>query len=140
MSDDLTLAEALRLVDTARATAESNGLAVTVAVVDPGGHLVALARMDATPFVITEMAIGKAYTAAAFGTTSAAVARTLDGRTQFTTAIQVATSGRLVLSEGGFPIVRAGTTIGGFAVSGGTGEQDADVAGAALTACGFTVG
>ena len=107
---------------------------MTIAVVDSGGHLVSLARMDGTPFVITEIAVGKAFTAAGFGVPTEDLATLFKDRTQFTTSIQVATNGRFTLSKGGLPITVDGHTVGGIAASGGTGDQDLAVVSAALAA------
>ncbi|MBD3006611.1 heme-binding protein [Streptomyces sp. 5-10] len=103
-----------------------------VAVVDSGGHLVSLARMDGAAFVVTEIAIGKAFTAASFGVPTSQLVDLFKDREQFTTSIQVATNGRFTLSKGGLPIIVDGQTIGGIAASGGTGEQDLAVVQAAL--------
>ncbi|MTD56458.1 GlcG/HbpS family heme-binding protein [Amycolatopsis pithecellobii] len=129
----LTLEHAQKLSAAACDKAREIGVAMTVAIVDAGGHLVSLTRMDGAPFVVTEIAIGKAYTAASFGMPTSDVAERFADRVQFTTAIQVATQGRFMLSKGGLPIVADGRTIGGIAASGGTGEQDVTVVQAALT-------
>ncbi|WP_055557990.1 heme-binding protein [Streptomyces sp. NBRC 110028] len=120
------------LVDAARSEATSLGVPMAIAVVDTGGALVAFARMDETPFPLADVAIGKAYTAAAFAHPSAEVAEVFAGRVQFTTSISVATRGRVMLGKGGLPISAEGTHIGGIAASGGTGEQDLAVVEAAL--------
>ncbi|MFJ1765369.1 heme-binding protein [Amycolatopsis sp. NPDC088138] len=120
---------ALALVQAARAEAP---VPMAIAVVDAGGALVAFARADGTPFPLTEVAIGKAYTAAAFARPSAEVAAVFDGRVQFTTSISVATGGRVMLGKGGLPIVEDGVVTGGFGASGGTGEQDLAVVEAAV--------
>jgi glc operon protein GlcG len=128
----LTLAHAQSLSAAACEAARELGVPMTVAVVDPGGHLVSLARMDGTPFVITELAIGKAFTAASFGVPTGDLVELFKDRVQFTTSIQVATQGRFTLSKGGLPIRLDGQTVGGIAASGGTGEQDLAVVQAAL--------
>jgi glc operon protein GlcG len=122
----------MALVNEARLQAEGLGLSMAIAVVDTGGSLVAFARMDGTPFPITEVAIGKAYTAAAFNRPSAELAEIFDGRVQFTASISVATNGRVMLGKGGIPVVVDGQTIGGIGASGGTGEQDLAVVEEAL--------
>lgn len=125
---------ALALVRAARAEAAASGVPMAIAVVDGGGALVAFARADGTPFPLTEVAIGKAYTAAAFGRPSAEVAAVFDGRVQFTTSISVATGGRVMLGKGGVPIVEDGVVVGGIGASGGSGEQDLAVVEAAVAA------
>src|SRR4249920_1866382 len=70
----LTLAEALRLIDAARADAAAKSLRLSIAVVDARGDLVALARMpDANP-ATADTAVGKAMLSAFFGQPSAALA------------------------------------------------------------------
>jgi Haem-degrading len=67
----MTLDEALRITARATGLAAARGVALAVAVVDAGGHLVTLHRMDEVPFIAAEIAWGKAWTAAAWGETSA---------------------------------------------------------------------
>ncbi len=124
----------IALMSAARAEAMSMGVPMAIAVVDTGGALVAFARMDGTPFPLAEVAIGKAYTAAAFARPSAEVAEVFAGRVQFTTSISVATDGRVMFSKGGAPVFADGALIGGMGASGGTGEQDLAVVEAALAA------
>jgi uncharacterized protein GlcG (DUF336 family) len=125
---------ALALVQAARAEAAGLGVPMAIAVVDDGGALVAFARADGTPFPLTEVAIGKAYTAAAFARPSAEVAAVFDGRVQFTASISVATGGRVMLGKGGLPIVEDGSVTGGIGASGGTGDQDLAVVETAVAA------
>ena len=68
----LTLDDALRLLDAARTAATETGVPMAFAVMDPGGHLLALARMDGAPWITSDVAQGKAWTAAAYGVPSAA--------------------------------------------------------------------
>ena len=126
------LVHALELVDRARQEAEKIGVAMSFAVVDTGGHLVALARMDGAPFLTTEIATGKAFTAAAFKAPSADLAKRFEGRAQFTASIGVVTHGRFTLGMGGVPIMVDGQVAGAIGASGGTGEQDVAVVEAAL--------
>ena len=128
----MELARALELVARARREAEKIGVAMSLAVVDAGGHLVALARMDGAPFLTTEIATGKAFTAAAFKAPSADVAKRFEGRAQFTASIGVVSQGRFMLGMGGVPVVVDGEVVGAIGASGGTGEQDVAVVEAAL--------
>jgi glc operon protein GlcG len=128
----MQLALALEIVESAQREAEKLGVTMSFAVVDSGGHLVAAARMDGAPFLTMEIATGKAYTAAAFGTPSADLAQRFEGRGQFTASIGVMTHGRFILGMGGLPILVDGDVVGAIGASGGTGEQDVAVAEAAL--------
>src|SRR5207244_3450455 len=73
-SNMLTYDMARQMVDAAVAHARANGLAMTSAVVDQAGTLVALGRMDGSHFMAPEIARGKAYGSAAFGLPSAELA------------------------------------------------------------------
>lgn len=126
----LELASAI--VSRAVLEAERMGIAVTTAIVDSGGHLVTLSRMDDAPFLTVEIAIGKAYTAVAFKSSSADLAKRLEGRDQLTTSVVVATNGRFLLGAGGIPILVAERVIGAVGVSGGTSEEDVAIAQVAL--------
>jgi glc operon protein GlcG len=123
---------ASEIIARARLEAEKIGVAMSFAVVDPGGHLVAVARMDGAPFLTVEIAAGKAYTAAAFGVPSSELAKRFEGRGQFTASIGVVTGGRFMLGIGGVPVVVDGALVGAVGASGGTGEQDLAVVEAAL--------
>jgi glc operon protein GlcG len=68
----ITLEKALALIAAGEEEARQQELALAFAVVDAGGHLVASQRMDGTPWIAPEVAIGKAWTAAAYGAPSAA--------------------------------------------------------------------
>lgn len=66
----MTLDEALRITMKATELAAAGGVSIAIAVVDAGGHLITLHRMDGVPFIAAEIAWGKACTAAAWGETS----------------------------------------------------------------------
>ena len=68
----LTLDDALRLLDAARTAAGETGVPMAFAVMDAGGHLLALSRMDGAPWITSDVAQGKAWTSAAYGVPSAA--------------------------------------------------------------------
>ena len=120
----LTLADATDLIARAEAEAAANGWALTIAVVDAGGHLLALHRMDGAPWISAEVATGKAWTAAAWQMPSAAQGDKARSLPQFAAAISVMTAGRHTPQIGGLPIHRDGAVVGGIGASGATGEQD----------------
>ena len=68
----ITLERALALIAAGEEAARGEGLSLAFAVVDDGGHLVALHRMDGAPWIAPEVALGKAWTAAAYRAPSAA--------------------------------------------------------------------
>ncbi len=130
----MDLERADRLVSAGIGAAIARGVTISVAVVDVGGDLVAFRRMDGAGFLSCDIAVGKAFTAAAFRRPSADMAALLDGRSDFVARLQSAAGGRLTLAMGGLPVVVDGTFVGGLGVSGGTGEEDVDIAVAALAA------
>ena len=75
----LTLDEAATLLEAARTEADGIGVPMSVAVMDPAGHLVAFTRMDGAPWVSADVAQGKAWTAAAYGQPSDAQKQKADG-------------------------------------------------------------
>lgn len=98
-----------------------------VAVVDAGGHLICLARLDHTFPAASEVAIHKANTAACFRAPSAKLENAINGGRQ-----ALITVGHTFL-QGGIPIVINGQVVGAVGVSGSaSAQQDEDIAMAAL--------
>jgi glc operon protein GlcG len=128
----ITLEKATALIAAGEAAAAEAGLALAFAVVDSGGHLVALHRMDGAPWIAPEVAIGKAWTAAAYGLPSAAQGEKMAELHAFSSAISAATGGRYTPQIGGLPITDSDTVIGAMGASGGTGQEDEDAVRAAL--------
>jgi glc operon protein GlcG len=123
----IPLEQAVAIVSAACSIAQSDNVAMTFAVVDSGGHLVTLSRMDGTPWISVEIAIGKAWTAAAWQTPSADQAEKARSLPQFAAAISVATHGRYTPQDGGLPLRIHGQVVGGIGASGSTGQHDAEV-------------
>jgi glc operon protein GlcG len=128
----ITLEKAQALIAAGIAEASEAGLALAFAVVDPAGHLVASARMDGAPWIAPEVALGKAWTAAAYGLPSAAQGEKMQALHAFSASISVATGGRYTPQIGGLPVLDGDTVIGAMGASGGTGQQDEDVVRAAV--------
>ena len=134
----LTLEDALRLLSAARQAATEAGVPMTFAVMDSGGHLLALERMDGAPWVTADVAQGKAWTSAAYGAPSAAQREKMAGMPNFATAITAMTHGRYTPQTGAVPVYRDGVLLGGLGGSGGTGEQDEAACAGAVAAAGFS--
>jgi uncharacterized protein GlcG (DUF336 family) len=132
----LTLDLARRLLDAGEAEATGRGLALTFAVVDAAGHPVALARMDGAPWITPDVALGKAWTAAAYGAPSAVQGEKMRDLPVFSTAVTVATGGRFTPQIGGLPIVVDGTVVGAMGASGASGAEDEAAVRAGLEAAG----
>jgi len=135
----LTLDEATALLSAARSAAEEVGVPMSFAVMDPGGHLVALHRMDGAPWISADVAQGKAWTAAAYGVPSDAQKQKMEPLPNFAGAVTVMTAGRFTPQTGAVPVYRDGTLLGALGASGGTGAQDEAACSAAVDKAGFSV-
>ena len=134
----MTLDEALRITMKATELAAARGVSIAIAVVDAGGHLITLHRMDGVPFIAAEVAWGKAWTAAAWGETSSDQAAKAAAVPQFATAITVASGGRYTPQAGGIPLRRDGTVIGAVGASGlASGQTDQQILQQALADTGL---
>ena len=134
----LTTDGARKIVQAAIAAAEKAKIAITVAVVDAGGHLVALERMDGGRFHTVHSATTKAACAASNRrptTAKGAQGQDLDVAHALGLAL-AAGSERWTAMEGGAPILVGGECAGGVGVSGGSFEFDAQTARAAVEAIG----
>ena len=137
-SKRLTAAGARRAVDTAVARAREAGIAVTIAVVDSGGHLVVLERMDGGKFHTVHSATTKAVCAASNRRNTGskgAVGQSLDVAHALGLALAAGPE-RWTAMEGGYPIIVEGECIGGIGVSGATWEVDDQLAREAVEAIG----
>ena len=124
----LTIDGAMKLVDAAMAKARDMKVPECIAVVDAGGHLLAFARMDGAFALSIDTALMKAMTAASYGIPTGDIAAGVDIK------LAIATQGKRVNLPGGLPVIVDGHVIGAIGVGSGTGEQDREVAAAALGA------
>jgi len=120
----LTAADVKKIAAAAEAEALANNWAVSIAIVDDGGHLLAFQRLDGAAPLTSHIAPAKAKTSA-LGRRETKIYEDIinNGRTAFVTAPFV--EGML---EGGVPIVVDGQVIGAVGVSGVKSEQDAQIA------------
>jgi uncharacterized protein GlcG (DUF336 family) len=135
----LTHDQALSLLQAAREESTKLGVPMSFAVMDAGGHLVALVRMDGAPWISTDVAQGKAWTAAAYGAPSDAQKSKMEPMPNFASALTTMTGGRYTPQTGAVPVYSDGQLVGALGASGGTGKQDEDVCAAAVAASGFSV-
>lgn len=134
----LTLAGARKMMSTAMGLAEQEQIAISVAIADAGGHLVALERMDGGRFHTVHSSTTKAVCAASNKRPTAAKgaqAQPLDTTHAIGLALAAGPE-RWTAMEGGYPIIVGGECIGGIGVSGGTWEFDDRVARAAVESIG----
>ncbi len=113
---------AWQMVERAQAYAASVGISVTAAVVDEAGVPIAVGRMGGAAPRTAELAVSKAYTAAAFHIATAEVAAL--ARQPWLRSLVVSHRGRLVPAPGGLVIFDGITIIGAVGVAGGTPDQD----------------
>ena len=139
-SQRLTTGGAKSMLAAAIAKAEDFGIAATVAIVDAGGHMLVLERMDGGRFHTVHSSTTKAVTSASNKrptTTKGAQGQDLD--TLHAIGLSLAAGpARWTAMEGGFPIIVDGQCLGGIGVSGGDWKQDEDIAKAAISAVGAT--
>jgi glc operon protein GlcG len=121
----ITYAQAQKAMMAAEAEARKNSWNVVIAIIDSGGHLVMLHRLDNTQYGSIDVAKGKATTAVNFRRPSKAFEDVIAGGGAGLRIL--ALSGATPL-EGGIPIVVDGKIIGGIGVSGVTSAQDAQIA------------
>ena len=126
------------MMDAALARAAEFGIPVTVAIVDDGGHLLMLERMEGGRFHTVNSATTKAVTAASNKrptTTKGAQGQELDTLHALGLAL-AADPKNWTAMEGGYPVMVENECIGGIGVSGGDWKQDEEIAQAALKAGG----
>jgi glc operon protein GlcG len=124
----LTADDANKIVAAARAEAQKNNWNVTIAVVDDGGFVIHLERLDGAPVQSATIATGKAWTAAATRTPT----KTLEDIVKERPAT-AAFPGRVPV-QGGLPIIHQGECVGAVGVSGVKSHEDEQIAKAGLQA------
>jgi len=130
----LTLDDVKQIAAAAEAEALKNNWAVTIAIVDDGGHLLWLQRMDGAAPVSSHIAPAKANTAALGRRESKIYEDVINGgRVSFLSAPVL--EGML---EGGVPVIAQGHVIGAVGVSGVKSNEDAQIAKAGIAALGVT--
>lgn len=128
----LSLATCDRLIEAGIRRAQQIGVPMVLAVVDESGNLVAFRRMDGALVVSITLAPHKASTAATVRLPTEELASLAQpGAPLYGIDVNIP---NLTLVGGGLPLVADGVTIGGVGVSGGSVEQDVDVAQAMVAA------
>lgn len=135
----LTTQDAKAMLAAATAKAEAIGVVATIAIVDAGGHLLCLERMDKGRFHTVHSSTAKAVSAASNKrptTTRGAVGQELDLLHAIGLTLAAGPE-RWTAMEGGYPVLVEGDCLGGIGVSGGDWKQDQEIAAAALEAIGL---
>jgi uncharacterized protein GlcG (DUF336 family) len=119
----LTLAAAEKMMTAAKAEATKNNWKVVIVIVDQGGHLLHLSRLDDTQYGSIDIAIGKAQTSIALRRPSKAIEDAVTGGRTPLLGVKGITP-----LQGGLPITVDGKVIGAIGVSGVTSQQDEQIA------------
>lgn len=129
----LTAEDVKKILAAAETHAVKNGWAVTIAVVDDGGHTLGLLRLDGAAPISSHIAPAKAKTASLGRRESGGYEEMINnGRPSFLSAPLL--EGML---EGGVPVVADGEVIGAVGVSGVKSSEDAEIARAGIAALGL---
>jgi len=137
---NLTSTGCKSMMQAAIAKAEEFGIAATVAIVDAGGHMLHLERMDGGRFHTVHSSTVKAVCAASNRrptTNKGAQGQELDLAHAIGLSLAAGPE-RWTAMEGGYPVIVDGHCVGAIGVSGGDWQQDAAISEAALTAIGAT--
>lgn len=129
----LTLDDARIVMDASERKARELGVDMDIAITDDGGHLLMFHRMDNGRISSIDIAISKAFTAAAARKSTREYARTSGpGGPSF--GIHVSNQGRFMVFAGGLPVFIEGEIVGGVGCSSGAPDQDEVVAQAGIDA------
>ena len=129
----LQLPDARRIIAAATKKAEDIKQPMNIAVVDAGGNLLAFERMEDAWLGSIDISIKKAWTSRAFNITTQDLAQHSQSGNQFF-GIHASNDGKVMIFAGGIPIKQDGQVVGAIGVSGGSGDQDHEVAHAGVAA------
>jgi len=129
----IELSDVKAIAAAAEAHALKNNWSVTIAIVDDGGHLLWLQRLDGAPAISANIAPAKAHTAALGRRESKIYEDIINaGRMSF-----LSVTGINGMLEGGVPIMKEGQCLGAVGVSGVKSSEDAQIAKAGIAAIGL---
>ncbi len=129
----IKLEDARRVIAAAEEKARQIGQPMNIAVADEGGNLLAHVRMDGAWLGSIDISIKKAYTSRAFNISTKDLGDNAQPNQQFY-GIHASNDGKIMIFAGGIPLTRNGQVVGAIGVSGGSGEQDQEVAQAGAAA------
>ncbi|SFO55576.1 Uncharacterized conserved protein GlcG, DUF336 family [Algoriphagus ornithinivorans] len=128
----LNLEDALKITEAAQAKAQSEGWNVVIVILDDGGNLISLRRMDGVQIGSIEVAQAKAKSAVYFKRPT----KVFEDLMKAEGGSRIATLPNAVGVEGGLPIFKDGFCIGAIGISGVTSAQDGIIAAAGLASIG----
>ncbi|MDX5339743.1 MAG: heme-binding protein [Cyclobacteriaceae bacterium] len=120
----LSLSDAQRISEAAEAKATAEGWNVVICIVDDGGNLISLRRMDGVQIGSIDVAQAKAKSAVFFKRPTKVFEDAMKGEG----GARIATLPHAVGVEGGLPIVKDGVIVGAIGISGVTSAQDGIIA------------
>jgi glc operon protein GlcG len=126
---NINLATAKKIALAATKEAERIKINVIIAIVDTGGHLIYLERFDKAQFGSIDVAVHKARCSVAYKRPTRAFEEAVNSG-----KINLLTLDDICAVEGGLPIIQGGKIIGAIGVSGGTTQEDGQIATAAIRA------
>jgi len=121
----ITLEQARKVLAGAEAEARKNSWNVVIAILDSGGHLVLLQRLDNTQFASIKVAQEKAYSAVAFRRPTKVFQ---DGVAAGGEGMRLLKLAGATPVEGGLPLIHDGRIVGAIGISGVTSQQDNQIA------------
>lgn len=138
----LNLAQATTIIDAALAHGRERGLApLTVAVLDPGGHALALKREDGASTLRPRIAAAKASGALALGVSSRRIGEMTADRPTFVASLGPISTDGVVPAAGGVIVLDAdGLPLGAVGITGDTSDNDEACALVAIAAAGLRAG
>ena len=130
--DRVTLDIAKKLIEKTESYATSVGKKAVIAVCGPEGNPIAVHAMDGAYLVSFDVAVKKAYTAVSVKMSTMELSKLVQPGGMFA-SLEVIEKDRMVFFGGGVPIFVGDKMVGGLGISGGTGEEDDDIAQYALS-------
>ena len=134
---ELDLAAADVMTRAAIDVAVQNGWRLSITILDAGGNVVRMTRMDGCNFLSPDIARGKAFGAAAWKTASADLNQRFGASPAASSGMVSISGGRMVPVQGALPIWDGNRCVGAIGVSGARSDEDEQAARAGLTAAGF---
>jgi uncharacterized protein GlcG (DUF336 family) len=129
--------EARALAGSARAHALELGKALSIAVVDYGGFVVLIERMDGARPMTPDIALSKAYSAAVMQRPTKMLENWRQSDPVFFTQVGRMGQHPIVATKGGYTLKRDGVILGGIGISGGSPDEDQKICEDVLRAAGF---
>jgi len=133
----LPFQDARTLVDSARAQASELGKALSIAVVDYGGFVVLIERMDGARPMTPDIALSKAYSAAVMQRPTAMLENWRQSDPVFFTQVGRMGQRPIVATKGGYTLKRDGAILGGIGISGGSPDEDERICADVVRVAGF---